>query len=437
MNIGKENEYIEFKKSTAETEKAIMSMSAMLNKHGKGAVYFGVKDDGTVTGQIIGDKTLTELSRDISRDLKPSCVYDIDQKKSADGKDFIEVSFHGNRSPYSARGRYFLRFHDEDRQMDNEMLRQFYLSQRQDYSEWENADSEVSVAEVDEKMLKEYVARGREKGRLSMEYSDLAKTLGKLGLLYDDSHLNNAGNVLFSARGPIRLKLAKFASETRLTVLDLQLFEGNVYECIEKCMDYVASNINWRIVFEGKTRREEIPEIPMQAIREIVVNAFSHGEYDSETDFELDIYSNRICIYSPGIFPKPYKPEDFAKGNLEPIPMNRKISDILFRDGTIEQISTGFERTFKECERSAIRYEYTQTATGFRFTFFREGMFVELKLSETDKKVLEMTEEDNSVTVKEIAASLGVTERTVQRSVKKLREGGVIKTGSSNKWETV
>ncbi len=40
MNIGEENEYIEFKKSTAETEKAIISMSAMLNKHGKGTVFF-------------------------------------------------------------------------------------------------------------------------------------------------------------------------------------------------------------------------------------------------------------------------------------------------------------------------------------------------------------------------------------------------------------
>ncbi len=321
--------------------------------------------------------------------------------------------------------------------MDNEMLRQFYLSQRQDYTEWENADSKASVTEIDENLLKEYIARGREKGRISMEYSDSVTVLGKLGLLYDESHVNNAGNVLFSSRGPIRLKLAKFAAETRLTVLDLQLFEGNVYACIDKCMDYAASNINWKITFDGKTRREEIPEIPMQAIREIVVNAFSHGEYDSATDFELDIYSNRLCIYSPGVFPKPYKPEDFARGNLEPIPMNRKISDILFRDGTIEQISTGFERTFRECERSAVRYEYMQTATGFRFTFFRGGDSARLKLSDTERKVLEMIEEDTGITTKEIAASLGVTERTIQRSVKKLREGGMIKAGTSNKWETM
>lgn len=151
MNIGRENEYIEFKKSTAETEKAIMSMSAMLNKHGKGTVFFCVKNEGTVTG----DKTLTELSRDISRDLKPSCVYNVDKNKSIYGEDFIEVSFHGNRAPYSVKGRYYLRFHDEDRQMDNEMLKQFYLSQRQDYTEWENADSKAAVKEIDENLLKE------------------------------------------------------------------------------------------------------------------------------------------------------------------------------------------------------------------------------------------------------------------------------------------
>ena len=42
MNIGKENELIEFVKSKSELRSAINSISAILNKHGRGILYFGV-----------------------------------------------------------------------------------------------------------------------------------------------------------------------------------------------------------------------------------------------------------------------------------------------------------------------------------------------------------------------------------------------------------
>ena len=42
MNIGRENETIEFKRSVSETKEGIASISSMLNKHGKGILYFGV-----------------------------------------------------------------------------------------------------------------------------------------------------------------------------------------------------------------------------------------------------------------------------------------------------------------------------------------------------------------------------------------------------------
>ncbi len=77
MNIGKETEFIEFKESTADKDKGIESMSSILNKHGKGTLYFGVKDNGDVKGQTIGDSTLNRLSQDIARDLKPQCRYSV------------------------------------------------------------------------------------------------------------------------------------------------------------------------------------------------------------------------------------------------------------------------------------------------------------------------------------------------------------------------
>ena len=157
MNLGKENEEIEFKKSTSETKEGIHSICSMLNKNKKGCIYFGVKNNGEVVGQPIGEDTLNKLSRDISINIEPSFAYSINERKSIDGKSFIEVTFSGEQTPYSAYGRYYIRFHDEDRQMDNQMLRKYYYENNNDYSEWEKADSGENIKYIDVELLKRFI----------------------------------------------------------------------------------------------------------------------------------------------------------------------------------------------------------------------------------------------------------------------------------------
>ena len=357
MNLGKENEEIEFKKSTSETKEGIHSICSMLNKNKKGCIYFGVKNNGEVVGQPIGEDTLNKLSRDISINIEPSFTYSINERKSIDGKSFIEVTFSGEQTPYSAYGRYYIRFHDEDRQMDNQMLRKYYYENNNDYSDWEKADSGENIKNIDVELLKGVIDEANKIKRIKYKFSTAKEILGKLGLLFDKTNLNNAGNVLFSKNFPVVLKMAVFAAETKLTVIDLNRFEGNVFECIESGINYIAKNIRWKAEFNGKSRRNELPEIPMEAVREIVVNAFSHGCYHSRTNFEIDIFSNRVVIYSPGHFPKPYKPENFAYDNLEPIPLNNIISNVLYKNGLIEQFSTGFERVFTLCQEQKIKFK--------------------------------------------------------------------------------
>ena len=92
MNIGRESEILEFKKSTSELKSAIKSISAILNKHNGGTLYFGVKDDGRVCGQQIGNDTLRDVSRSIRNYIKPECEFEVNLKHSYDNKEFIEVN---------------------------------------------------------------------------------------------------------------------------------------------------------------------------------------------------------------------------------------------------------------------------------------------------------------------------------------------------------
>ena len=424
MNIGKETEFIEFCESTEDRDRGIESMSSILNKHGKGTLYFGVRDNGDVSGQTVDDSTLSRLSRDIARDLKPQCRYSVSEHASPDGKRFIEVEFSGSRAPYSAGGRYFIRCHGEDRLMDNETIRQYYKNIA-GYSGWEKADSGCSFKNIKEEQLKAYVANAREKGRLALKYTAADQVLSRLGLMFNEVNLNNAGNVLFSRNGPVRVRLVRFAGAARLTVISLHVFEGNVFECIDASMNFLSSNIDLKFILDGSVRRKEEPEIPREAYREIIVNAFSHGDYSAGTDFELGIYSDRVSVYSPGIFPRPFTPQDFADRESEPLPLNPAISDILFRNGTAEQASAGFERAFRACREKNVRYEYAETTTGFRFDFFRKRA-ARNKTPSTEKKIAQLLKEDPFMTEKEISEKCGVTLRTVQRYIKKLKEAWLL-----------
>ena len=67
MNLGIETETLEFKK-------AMHSICAILNKHQHGELYFGVKPDGTVVGQVVTEESLWEVSQKVSNKQTYPCI---------------------------------------------------------------------------------------------------------------------------------------------------------------------------------------------------------------------------------------------------------------------------------------------------------------------------------------------------------------------------
>ena len=78
----KESETLELKKSTSEMKEAIISIAAILNKHQKGELYFGVKNNGEVVGQTVTEKTIRDISKSISDNIEPKIFPKIKEKGS-------------------------------------------------------------------------------------------------------------------------------------------------------------------------------------------------------------------------------------------------------------------------------------------------------------------------------------------------------------------
>ena len=306
---------------------------------------------------------------------------------------------------------------------------------QKDYSSWENSDSDETVSDVDEDLLRKVVSDGNECGRIKYDYSDAVSIVSKFGL-YNPStcHLTNAGKVLFSKNRPVLLKTAIFATQTKDTFIKLNHFEGNVFECIDEGISFILSAIDWNIVISGDAKRKEEPEIPQTAIREMVVNAFAHGQYDSNTAFSIEVFSDKVVIYSPGLFPSGFIPEDFAISAAEPIMLNPKIVNVLFKSSVIESFGTGYERTFAECNDQGIRYEYENTKTGFRFIFYRvHGQKNDHVMTKNEEKVYDLLRECDYLTISELAEKIGRSDKTAYRIIKSLKEHGYIKREGSDK----
>ena len=63
----------------------------------------------------------------------------------------------------------------------------------------------------------------------------------------------------------------------------------------------------------GNIQREERYDYPPDAIREGIVNAICHRDYESIGETHIRIFDDRLEIYNPGELPKPLKLEDLKR----------------------------------------------------------------------------------------------------------------------------
>lgn len=449
MNLGKENETIEFKKSTSELKEAMNDICAILNKHGEGVLYFGVKPNGDVCGQMVSASSLDDIATHIKTAIKPM-IYPSIKEEILDGMTIIKVNFTGTERPYSSYGRYFKRVYDRAEDLTPDELKHMMLNT--DYSSiWENNLTTFGMDDVDSKALKSFYTRAVNCGRLEpLETYDEKELLIMLGLMVNDK-LTNAGYFLFSSKQPTVLKTAVYATDQRINFLDINRFNDNIYNLIDIATVYINQHINWKVEFDDKgTARIEIPEVPVGAIREIVVNAFAHANYRSITEHEIAITPTLIDIYNPGEFPINYKPEDFAERRIQSMPRNRKILDILYRSKNVEVQGSGIRKVLELCRANNVKYGYYNNEFGFRFSFYRNNVTVDTtgdastktvkKLNKLDIEVLHLLKKKPIYTIEKIAQKTGKTTRTVQRTLNKLKEvGKVVRIGNkiSGYWEVI
>lgn len=154
---------------------------------------------------------------------------------------------------------------------------------------------------------------------------------------------------------------------SKADILDRKDFDGGVVADIEDAMRFIARNTRaaWRI---EAIQREDIPEYPMKALREAIINAVMHRDWfmDGANVF-VELYTDRIEVVSPGALPKGMTPADLGRKCVR---RNALIADLLQRIDFIENAGTGIKRIRDEAREGGYP-EPIWEVNGFTTVIFR------------------------------------------------------------------
>ncbi len=440
-NLGKENETLEFKESTAEFDKACKAIVAMLNKSGNGTIYFGVKDNGDVIGHLIGKDTLSNLANRIKDSIRPS-VYPTILPKTIGDKTIISVTFSGKNKPYAYKGSFYIRVEQQNLVVDPLVLREL-IKESHEYNDlWENEVTNYGVEYIDDEAVDMYYRQAVSMGRINKFDHTSEELLTQLNLLVNGK-LTNAGLYLFGKNCPLVYKAVEYPTTERLNPIDLKRFEGNIFKLISQINNFINQKMSWKVEINGIQRIEK-PEVPIVAIREIVINSLVHSDYHADSEHQVTIDPENIEIYNPGVFVE-YTPLDYVERILPSRTKHKVIQGIIFKAFDVETLGRGLKRMDNACKEYNVGWDYCKYTFGFSFIFKRKKLDNNAdyeNLSSDARKLLNFMKENKGILENSAVAMsiLNKKERIAHKVIKELVDRKIIERIGSNKkgyWKIV
>lgn len=127
---------------------------------------------------------------------------------------------------------------------------------------------------------------------------------------------NNAG-LFLSDQNPTVSKFAVFQGLSVDTFLDKKEFNGSIMKQLDEILYFTNLSNRKRVVITGKAQRDEYLDYPERAIREAIVNCYCHRDWTLSGDIKVEVFDDRIQIFSPGGLPDGLTLENIKQGMLQ------------------------------------------------------------------------------------------------------------------------
>lgn len=449
--IGETSEYDKKLKLEMKKPKSwCKSVSAFANTYG-GSLIFGISDDNQIIGLENPDKDAEIISEMIKSRLDPIPEFKIRFQKEEDKVLLIVDILKGEETPYYYSGdgvlEAYVRIGNESVKASSTELKRLVLHGRNT-----TFDSQNSMYKVEDYAFSKL--RERYKKWTGQSFND--KDLISFGLATKDGYLTNAGALIVD-ESPIhysRVFCTRWNGLTKsggtMDALDDAEYSGSLISLIENGEGFIKRNAKmmWR---KTANSREELPEYVERSYHEALVNAIAHRDYlVNGSEVHIDIYDDRMEIYSPGGMPDGSVIQDRDPTTVPSTRRNPVIADVFNRLGYMERKDSGFAKIL---DNYAFQINYTEEkkpyfrSDRYQFTVIMPNLNYNGTQDVTQDVtqdgtqddvytlILEMVKRNNKISAKQLAEKLGISIRTVRRKIKEMDNIEYIGHGYSGYWK--
>ena len=186
---------------------------------------------------------------------------------------------------------------------------------------------------------------------LKKEDFDLEKDLPSAGLVTDDGQITNGG-LLLCDQGVLKQSRifctrwkGNYKGSIEEDALDDKEFQGaSLITLLQNAEDFVRNNSKNPWSIRGMTR-EERSDYPYKAVREVLVNALIHRNYQIlGSEIHVEVFDDRLEITSPGGMMNGRRVQDMDIRHIPSMRRNQVISDVFSRLGFMERRGSGIDR---------------------------------------------------------------------------------------------
>ena len=268
-----------------------------------GKIYIGCDDDG----KVIGLPNIRKLLEDVPNKIRNamSIVVDVNQLER-DGKEYLEIVVPPYPVAINCKGVYYYRSGSTMQTLSGPELESFILRKRG--ASWDNMPLPgFTLDDIDDELVKRFKTLAAKKGRIDQSVldEDKADLMEKLRLT-NAGYYTNAAMLLF-CKDPDRwqlgayTKIGFFENDADLRYQDE--IHGSLLEQIDKIIEVIhLKYMKAKITYEGMQRIERY-FVPDAALREALLNALCHKQYESGVPIQISVYEDKLYIANCGRLP--------------------------------------------------------------------------------------------------------------------------------------
>ena len=143
-------------------------------------------------------------------------------------------------------------------------------------------------------------------------------------------------------------------TEIEKPIPSLQVFGGTLFNQVDSAEDFVLSKINMSIGTRVQSiRAQRTYEIPVEVIREAIVNAVVHQDFTSTGNVQVMLFADRLEIWNPGRLPPSWTVENLREPHGS-VPANPLLAKSMFRAEYIERMGTGTLDMIRRCKEAGL-----------------------------------------------------------------------------------